>query len=586
MKRITLLFAFLCWAATISAQVDSLNQPPNFVLILLDDVGITDLGAFGGEAATPNIDALAKRGMMFTNYHSSPVCAPSRAMLLTGSDSHLTGVPNIPEFLSDTQQQLPGYRGILNNKVKTIATRLKSIGYSTYMAGKWHLGHTETTLPSKRGFDRTFILDASGADNYEQKGYLPIDATAQWYQDGKQVPLPEDFYSSEFYVDKMMEFMEGEEHNNKPFFAYLPFQAVHLPVQAPKKFVAKYKGLYKEGWAVLRENRFEKAKKIGLVPSHAVLGDMLPVLRKWEKLSTAEKEIAANDMAVHAAMLEAVDYHIGRYIEYLKKKNLYENTVFIITSDNGPEGGYPPANGLFPLWMQWQGYHRDESRLGEKGYYGAIGTEFASATASPFAFFKTYTGEGGLRVPLIIAGRGVPKRLNHAFTMVTDIAPTLSELAGINAASVSTEVPITGKSLVPILRGEMDSIYTAHEPVGIESAGSSALFKGDWKIVRISRPHGDLVWRLYNLASDPGETYDLSKVEPQRFAEMIKDYTEYTSRFGVIEMGAHYEAHKVVEGKLKKKLNNGLRPYLIGLLAFMIASRLWRRYRRRIRTVN
>ena len=562
------------------AQSDSLSSPPNIVLILIDDAGIMDLGVYGGEAFTPHIDALAQQGMLFTNYHSSPVCAPSRAMLLTGTDSHLTGVPNIPEFLSEEQQQLPGYQGKLNDKVQTVATRLKGVGYNTYMTGKWHLGHTEACLPSNRGFERTFILDASGADNYEPKGYLPIKATAQWHQDGKPVPLPEDFYSSKTYVDKIIEFMEEEAEKKNPFFAFLSFQAVHIPVQAPREFVAKYKGVYKDGWLALREQRFEKAKQLGLVPKDMVLGDMLTVLRKWESLSEGDQQEAINDMAVHAAMLEAMDFHIGRYIDYLKDNNLYDNTVFVITSDNGPEGGYPLGENIVKYWMKWQGYHRDSSRLGEKGYYGVIGTEFASATASPFAFFKTYTGEGGLRVPLIMAGKNIPKGQNDAFTMVTDVTPTLLEIAGIDLSTLQSEVPITGKSINPLLNGEVDRIYAVDEAVGIESAGSSALFKGNWKITRNAKPHGDVNWRLYNIRTDPGETNDLSKQMPGIFAEMINDYVDYTKKFGVLEMGYHYEAHKVVKAKAYNNLTNATLPLLLGLLVLIITWRIRKKVRK------
>ncbi|MEL6190525.1 MAG: arylsulfatase [Bacteroidota bacterium] len=572
MRFSLILLLSLLEITILKAQTDSTSTPPNIVMILIDDAGLMDLGAYGGEASTPHIDALARAGMMFTNYHSSPVCAPSRAMLLTGTDSHYTGVPNIPEFLTEEQQQLPGYQGILNNKVKTLASRLKEVGYHTYMAGKWHLGHTENTLPSKRGFDRTFILDASGADNYDAKGYLPIKATAQWHQDGKPVSLPEDFYSSKTYVDKMISFMEEEEEKEKPFFAYLPFQAIHIPLQAPKEFVEKYKGLYKEGWQSLREQRFQKAKELGIVPKHAVLGDMLPVLRKWEQLSEEQKEEAANDMAVHAAMLEAMDHHIGRYIAYLQERNLFDNTVFVITSDNGPEGGYPSEMGIMNLWFPLQGYHRDASRLGEKGYYGNIGTEFASATASPFAFFKTYTGEGGLRVPLIMAGAGIPRGREETFVMVTDVAPTLLDMVGID--SIESEVPLTGRSMSPLLNKQADSLYADDEPIGIESAGSSALFKGDWKIVRNAKPHGDVKWRLYNIATDPGETADLSKEQPEIFAELIKDYTDYAREVGVQEMGVNYEAHKVVLGKAAKNYLKSIFPWLIGLVVLLLSLRI------------
>jgi len=580
MKKIATLLILQFCAFTLFAQKYTSTQQPNIVLILVDDAGIMDLGAYGGEAATPNIDALAQRGMMFTNYHSSPVCAPSRAMLLTGSDSHLTGVPNIPEFLTKKQQQLPGYQGILNDKVKTVATRLKAAGYNTYMTGKWHLGHTETTLPSKRGFDRTFILDASGASNYVAKGYLPIKATAEWHQDGKVVSLPKDFYSSKTYVDKMMEFMNEEQDNRKPFFAFLSFQAVHVPVQAPREFVEKYRETYKDGWLALREKRFAKAKQLGLVPETMTMGEMLPVLRKWESLSKAEQQEAANDMAVHAAMLEAMDYYLGRYIAYLKEKGLFDNTVFVITSDNGPEGAYPQGVAIFNPWMKWQGYHRDQTRLGEKNYYGVIGTEFANATASPFSFFKTYTGEGGLRVPLIVSGKNIPQGQNAAFTMVTDVTPTLLEIAGVNLTTLQSAVPFTGKSLHPLLRGEADRIYAPDEPVGIESAGSAALFKGDWKIVKNAKPHGDLIWRLYNIAADPGETKDLSKENPQLFAEMISDYEAYAKKCGVIDLGADYEAHKVVLGKVKRMAMNAILPWFIGFVLLVIGWRFWRKTRR------
>ncbi|MEL6720016.1 MAG: sulfatase-like hydrolase/transferase, partial [Bacteroidota bacterium] len=173
------------------------TTPPNIVLILVDDAGLMDFGAFGGEAKTPNIDKLAKNGMMFTNMHASPVCAPSRAMLMTGSDSHVAGVANLPEMLPKKYQEKEGYAGVLNNNVQTISTRLRALNYNTYVTGKWHLGHDENTLPTKRGFDRSFILSGSGADNYEEVGYLPFKTDVKWFTDGKKTTLPKDFYSSE-----------------------------------------------------------------------------------------------------------------------------------------------------------------------------------------------------------------------------------------------------------------------------------------------------------------------------------------------------------------------------------------------------
>ena len=194
--------------AVVNGQGDTTALKPNIVLILVDDSGLMDFGAFGGEARTPNIDRLANGGLMFTNMHASPVCSPSRAMLLTGTDSHLAGVANLPEMLPEEYQSIRGYEGVLNRRVQTIATRLKEADYNTYATGKWHLGHDENTLPTKRGFDRSFILGGSGASNYNNRGYLPMKPVAHWYADGVETDLPEDFYSSKTYIDKTIEFHE------------------------------------------------------------------------------------------------------------------------------------------------------------------------------------------------------------------------------------------------------------------------------------------------------------------------------------------------------------------------------------------
>ena len=556
-------------------------QPPNFVLILVDDAALQDFGVYGGEAYTPTIDMLAQQGTMFTNYHSSLMCAPARAMLLTGCDSHLAGVPNLPVFLAPEHAVHPNYDGILNTRVETVASRLKGNGYNTYIAGKWHLGNTSYTLPTRRGFDRSFVLGASGGDNYDIKGYLPFKGNAPWFADGEPLEkLPDNFYSSEFLVDKMMEFMEEEEHKDQPFFSYLPFQAIHIPVQAPAEFVKKYKGVYKDGWDKLKQRRFEKAKQLGIVPSDAPLGEQHPKLRNWEKLSKEEQQIAANDMAVNAAMMEAMDYHIGRYIIYLNSRGFYDNTVFIITSDNGPEGS-EVRDSRADMWMRWVGYHRDQTRLGGPGYYGFIGPEMASAAAGPSSFFKFYAGEGGLRVPLIIAGNGIPKAQKRtAFSFVTDVTPTILELAGI--PEKQTLVPMTGKSLLPAIQKDSTLVYQGDEAVGVEAAGHSALFKGDFKLTRNARPLGDFKWRLYNIKKDPGETTDLASSHPQLFAELIKDYATYAEKMGVLEMGTQYEAQAELSNKIRNIVVGAVRPWILGFFVLLVSFFVWRRWRRKL----
>lgn len=561
--------ALILMLSPISLKADTINPQPNIVLILVDDAALMDFGVYGGEAATPNIDRLALQGTLFTNYHSSPSCAPSRAMLLTGCDSHLTGVPNLPEFLSEEHQKHEGYEGILNDKVVTVASRLKSAGYRTYMTGKWHLGNTETSLPSKRGFDRTYILGASGADNYEQRPYIATKSGAPWFEDGKPTRLPDDFYSSKDYVDKMISFMNEDPDQSKPFFSYLAFQAIHIPLQAPKEFVDKYVGRYDEGWDKMRLKRHQKAKQLGLIPPDAALGDMLPVLRSWDALSPDQKKEASNDMAVNAAMLEAMDYHIGRYFNYLTQKGLLENTVFVISSDNGPEASSTDDSKSLKYWMKWKGFHRDQSRLGQKRYYGFIGPEFASAAASPLSFFKFYAGEGGLRVPLIISGKNIPRgEKENAFAYVTDVTPTILDIAGIKISSETEGITMTGKSLFPLLTKTAEKIYYDNDIIGLESAGQCALFKGNMKLVKNGKPYGDAIWRMYNIATDPAETIDLAKSSPALFDTLMQHYKDYAVENNVLEMDDDYETLKQIEKNYFSDFKKKTMPWiLVALMA-------------------
>lgn len=543
----SLLLLAACNDATTQPDTEKNGPPapekPNIVLVLADDAALMDFGAYGGEAATPNIDMLATRGALFTNFHASPMCAPSRAMLMTGVDSHRTGVPNLPIFLPADYKKKPGYEGILNDRVRTIATMLDGHGYDTFITGKWHLGHEAGNLPENRGFDRSYILDGSGADNFEHRPYLPIQGKPKWFKDGAPVDLPDDFYSSRFLVDQMIDFMTearaGGEDN--PFFAYIAFQAVHIPIQAPREFIEKYEGVYDAGWDALRQHRFEKAKALGLVPPTATLGDMLPVLESWGKISSDDQKIAAKSMAVNAAMLEAMDYHFGRYVDYLKAIGEFENTIFIITSDNGPEASDPSLVPGMNAWLKSVGYSRDYETLGEKGSFAFIGPSFASAAASPSAFFKFHAGEGGLRVPLIISGPGVPSGAKpDAFSFITDLAPSILDLAGLPAPNEASIEPFTGKSFAPLLNGETTFIYDDDDVIGVEAAGQAALFRGEHKLVKNSAPYGDGQWRLYNLADDPGETADLSVAQPELFAEMMQAYETYAEENGVLEMPEGY----------------------------------------------
>jgi arylsulfatase A-like enzyme len=524
-------------------------QRPNVVLILADDLGFSDIAPYGSEINTPTLSALAANGVSFTNYHTAASCAPTRAMLLTGVDSHRAGVANIPEMIPPEQRQHSNYQGVLSRNVVTVATLLQDWGYHTYMAGKWHLGMTADLLPSQRGFERTVAMADSGADNWEQKSYLPIYEKANWFADGEAFNLPQDFYSSRFLVDKTIEFIDSNASDGKPFFAYVPFQAVHMPVQAPQEFIDRYMGVYDQGWTKLRQQRLARAQGLGIVPADAGMVTM-STTEDWDALTALQRRYQAKRMAVYAAMVEAMDFHLGRLIEHLKRTGQYRNTVFVFTSDNGSEasGSVDPDTAVARLVLAAQGYTNAYDTLGLKGSFNSLPPSFTSASVAPLAYYKFYSGEGGMRVPLIIAGASLPQQqtLSNAFTYVTDIAPTLLALTGATAPTQRYGgrpiEPMTGRNLLPLLHGSVERVYSAQDAIGYELAGNAALFQGDYKIVINRGPVGDNQWHLYNIVTDPGETNDLSGAEAARLQRMLTLYQEYSIDNGVLPVPAGYSS--------------------------------------------
>ncbi|MEL6663276.1 MAG: arylsulfatase [Pseudomonadota bacterium] len=528
---------------------------PNIVLVLVDDAALMDFGVYGGEARTPNIDALAARGALFTQHRATPFCAPSRAMLLTGMDHHTAGLATIREVLPAEHRGQPGYTMALEPGVITLAERLKAGGYRTYMTGKWHLGNGDGQLPIDHGFDRSFLIDASGADNWDDQSYIPYYREAPWFEDRDPADLPEDFYSSTFFVDKMIDYLEADAGSDDPFLAYVAFLAIHIPVQAPREYTERYIDTYSVGWEAVREARWRRAQDLGLVTEGAALAPPPATFEgwDWESLSEDEKAFAAKSMAVNAGMLEAMDAEFGRLIEYLRGTGEFENTVFVVTSDNGPEAGDPVAPPL-ERWLRWQGYTWDLETLGERGSYVAIGPEWAQAAAGPSNLFKFHAGDGGLRVPLIFSGPGVPEATRvDAFTVMTDVTPTLLDMAGVEP-DVPGKVPMSGRSLEPLLTGEAERVYAPDDAIGFETSGQAALYRGDFKLVRNMPPHGDGQWRLFDLSSDPGETRDLSETRPQLFGEMLHEYRLYANRVGVLELPDGYQVEQQIVRNITRKL--------------------------------
>lgn len=562
-----------CLVAASLGSVPALanDRRPNILVVLFDDVGFTDFGAYGSNSRTPNIDGLARKGAMLSRYYTSPFCGPSRAMLVTGMDNHQTGMGTLVETVKPELRGLPGYTMTWKGGQKTIGSLLSSAGYRTYVTGKWGIGETGANLPNKFGFQRSYVMDATGGSNYDRKPYLPGYDKVHWFEDGKPIELPADYYSSRSLVDKMIQYIDSGD-NKKPFLAFLSLQAVHIPVQAPTKYINAYNGTFDKGWDTIRAERHQRAISLGLVPASTKLAPVPSTHRAWSSLSSEQRALAARKMQVNAGMMEAADFHIGRLLKHLRATGALDNTIVVVTSDNGPESAETEFAGLANVAVDAvklaEGFDTSPGNLGQPDSLTAIGPEWAAVSASPFNLYKFYASEGGLRVPLVVAGPGIaPQGVVGAPVHVTDLVPTL-----LQAAKVDYD-PATfyGRSALPMLTGGSTSTYGESESFGFEVSGNAALYRGKWKITRNFPPRGDGQWRLYDISVDPGETRDLSAANQPLFNRMKAEYAAYAKRVGVVELGPEDSAFKELTNKLISKALHKYWPYLLGLgLAFVV----------------
>ena len=586
----TLLTALaLLSPSTLGAQAAQ-SKRPNIVILLADDWGFSDVGAFGGEIATPNIDALAAKGVRFSNFHVAGSCSPTRAMLQTGVINHRAGLGNMPETIPPEHLGKPGYETHLNNRVVTIAEQLRAVGYRTYLSGKWHLGHTPNTLPTARGYDHALALAQSGADNFEDKPNLLIYDKTEWTEDGKPAKLPKRFYSSTLIVDKMIGYIDRGKASGKPFLASVNFIANHIPVQARDADIAAYDGRYNAGWTVLRNERRAAAIAKGVMPA-GVPTVTMNTSGDWSKLSAQQQRQRAGAMAAYAGMGTAMDREIGRLIAHLKAIGAYDNTIFVFLSDNGAEATDPMNMGAFTRWNANQEYDQSIAQQGRPGSLTAQGAGFASASVSPLRGYKFTASEGGLRVPMIMAWPGNPAikggSVAAGFAHVTDMPLTLLMLAGVapqqGSFSGRRVEPMIGADLTPMLTGAASSVHSPDKPLGYELSGNAVLFKGDYKLVKNLPPYGDGRWRLYNITTDPGEAHNLSGSEPERFVAMQKDYAAFAKANKVLPMPEGYTApDQIFENALRNLLiPRLLRLWPMGVLLLMTAAAViwWRRRR-------
>ncbi|WP_273825388.1 MULTISPECIES: arylsulfatase [Pseudomonas] len=525
-------------------------QRPNFLVILADDLGFSDLGAFGGEIATPNLDALAHGGLRLTDFHTAPTCSPTRSMLLTGTDHHIAGIGTMAEALTPELIGKPGYEGYLNDRVVALPELLRESGYQTWISGKWHLGLTAEQAPHARGFQRSFSLLPGAANHY---GFEPtydettpglLKSTPALYIENQDFVerLPADFYSSDAFADKLLQYLK-ERDQSQPFFAYLPFSAPHWPLQAPAEVVARYKGRYDAGPEVLRLERLEKLRQLGLVDSAVEPHPLLGLSAEWDSLSEEQRQRSARAMEVYAAMVERMDWNIGRVVAYLRKQGLLDNTFILFMSDNGAEGALLEAFPKFgPELLGYLDRHYDNSleNIGRANSYVWYGPAWAQAATAPSRLFKAFTTEGGIRVPALLHYPPLtrPGQISHGFATVMDITPTILDLAGVRHPGKrwhGREVaPLRGKSWLGFLSGETAQVHDEHTVTGWELFGRRAIRQGHWKAVYIPGPVGPATWQLYDLSADPGEIHDLAEAQPERLATLIEHWQRYVEETGVI----------------------------------------------------
>ncbi len=515
------------------------KKRPNILLVVVDDMGYSDIGPFGGEIDTPNLDALAKSGMRFTDFHTSASCSPTRSMLFSGTDNHLAGLGSMGEAITPNQKGQPGYEGYFTDRVVSIANLLQDAGYYTAMSGKWHLGEEVEQDPSRLGFKKSYTMLNGGTSHFDDEWMMYANYTPTYRENGVRVHVPDGFYSSEFYTDKLMKYLD-DCPGAAPFFGYLAFTAPHDPLHAPDDWVDKYKGKYKEGYDALREKRLKRLKELGYIGADAKAFPRLPTIPAWDQLSEEDKKIEARKMEVYAAMIANIDYQLGRMIRYLKRTKEWDDTLVIFFSDNGANGlnmdQYP---GTDKEWVERNSDNRLEN-LGRQYSRVAAGPAWAQVSMTPFRMFKTMVAEGGIRSPMIISGPGVKKSggRSDSYAHVMDIAATILEASGTTHPGESykgrTVEKMRGKSILPVVRGEAEMVHKDDTAASWELFGTRGVRKGDYKLLWLTEPFGPNNWQLYDLAKDPGEMIDLSTKEPKLRDEMIEIWNQYAKKTGVI----------------------------------------------------
>ncbi len=494
------------------------TKRPNILLVMVDDMGYSDLGCFGSEIDTPNVNNLANNGIRFTRFYNASRCCPTRASLMTGLYPHEAGIGD----MVGSKYNMPSYQGYLNDESVTIAEVMKSAGYTTLMSGKWHVGEHKPHWPCDRGFDRYFGL-ISGAANYWDitKGKAPNVNRQMALNNDPWTPPKEGFYMTDAITDHAVEFLNENISDTKPFFMYLAFTAPHWPLHAWPQDIAKYKGKYMMGWDELRRIRYKRMVEMGIIDEKWDLSPRDPQAMAWEEVK--DKELMDSKMATYAAMLDRMDQNLGRVLNTIKEKGQEENTLIMFLSDNGAchESG--------PL-----GFDRRDNGLPVGGVdsYMSYGLSWSNAGNTPFRMHKHWVHEGGISTPFIAKWPAVIKNtggLNTETGHIVDVMATCVDVAGADYPEIyngKSIKPMRGKSLVPVFKaGERNG----HEYLFWEHEGNKAVRHGNWKLV--SKDNDE--WELYDLELDRSELNNLAKSKPDQVEQLIAKWTEWAKEVGV-----------------------------------------------------
>jgi arylsulfatase len=515
-------------------------ERPNILLLVADDLGYTDLGAFGGEIPTPTLDELAYAGVRLTNFHTGQACQQTRAMLMTGRGASSVMQANPPRSDGERANEM-------RKDVATLPELLSDAGYRTYMAGKWDLGLTSDVSPLARGFDRSFSLIEASSSHFAEYFW---EEASYYQEDDRRIlleDLPEDFYSTTAYTDKMLEYLQ-EHDDAAPWFGYMAYTAPHWPLQVPDAWLNRHAGTYDDGYDVLRTQRARRAAERGVIPAGASLEDFDPTAAPWNSLSSDVQERYVRSQEIYASMVELLDQEIGRLIAHLEDTDQLDNTIIFFMSDHGasaaeigilddPSSMAPHFNTLIA--------RRDNSmeNFGRPGSFVDHGRGFGEAATAPLRYYKGTLGEGGIRAAAFVRypDQIAERTINSTFATVMDLLPTFLDIAGTSHPGATRYrgrqiQSVRGRSVWPNLTGESSTVHGSDNGAGWSGRGPAiggpigAIIKGRYKLTNqpspVERSASAPAWQLYDLEADPGETRDLAPTNPRLVDSLAQEWRE------------------------------------------------------------